>query len=698
MPPKRKRTKSSSSPSPVSPREVQKVRSLRAAFKYGIEYETLVYSPLIQAEYLNAKTASVGKTYADNRCGFLDFDSNTNTNFKSTPYRKIMQNLFGDDFAFEWYNGKLCPATANNNAFQEPYTKWAITYDGSVTNKAVGSFIGPLYRRIEDLLSPYPQIPEDPNQVIDFIEIVSPPLTRASVEAGELQRIFTRLSQDGRIQYYNNPKTSNHMHMTCDQHLRDPHVLYNLYVTWMIAEPLILMALPYWRRNNERYAQSIYSALKSRPHDVRAIYSTLINLKHNTYTTELYTLFSQSPKHYLRSVDKAIARVLGAVRVPSRMKNKEIFDSKTDVPILILSSIFQDYIGKPDKNGQYKNNIARYAAFNCLNMLNTNAAARTVEVRIKHGSDDPDEIQGYLNLFTELAIVAIMKGNSGYHLSAEDLDIIISANQLIVEQSTLLQLDDDTFKKLQDKLLNIVDKHVFKGSDKDQTKARDFMLAQIRTMRDVSKTASTGVGGAKTKREKTMPTRTTATTDKTWVFCYGSNGMEQLRERVGHVGPWTYRPVVLKGYARIFSGYSGTWKGGVASIWPSPKHKVYGSIVQMTATEIKKLDKYEGVGTPGWYYQEDVVVHDAITGKEYKAMGYIKEDMEMTDVPSVKYLQSIELNLKAAGLKPRQVGTALKIYGIPDLMTMKLTEIGKWEYGAAAITFKTKRLAKQFAT
>ena len=118
----------------------------------------------------------------------------------------------------------------------------------------------------------------------------------------------------------------------------------------------------------------------------------------------------------------------------------------------------------------------------------------------------------------------------------------------------------------------------------------------------------------------------------------------------------------------------------------------------MTATEIKKLDKYEGVGTPGWYYQEDVVVHDAITGKEYKAMGYIKEDMEMTDVPSVKYLQSIELNLKAAGLKPRQVGTALKIYGIPDLMTMKLTEIGKWEYGAPAITFKTKRLAKQFAT
>ena len=673
---KSKKRKASNSLRKASPSSV----SLRSQFKYGLEYETLVYSKLLKSMYNQAKLESKGKTYAENTCGFLDFNAHNNNNFNSTPYRKIMQELFGDDkFVYEWYNANLCPKKLGN--FQPPYAKWAITFDGSVTAKdelIQHSLIRPIYNRIDDLV--YGQVDDAvANEMIDYIEIVSPPLTRKQVDDGELQHVFKTLSHGGKIKYYNNPKTSNHIHMSCATYFENPNVLYNLYIVWMIAEPLILLSLPYWRRDNWRYAQSIYSALKSRyGANLKDVYTGLINMNRGIETTQLFDLFKVTPKHYLRSVDDQLLSVLNKLNddvnnlpVPD-LTNNAIFNKLgSEIPTMVFASIFQDYIGKKDAHGQFKANVARYAAFNCLNLLNANPDARTVEIRIKHGSDDPDEIKAYIDLFTELAIVAINQGSKPFALSSQEIDSIMSASLLILVNPKL-HIDPSS-------LFDIFDKHIFNNLRSNyQTASRRFIMQQISKMNEVSAI----VGGA--KREKT------------WVFCYGSNGMEQLRARVDHKGPWEYRPVVLKGYARIFSGYSGTWNGAVASIWPDPKRKVYGSIVKMTKTEIKKLDRYEGVGAAGWYYQDTFTVHDAHTGEAYTAMGYVKEDMEMTAVPSVKYLHSIELNLKAAGLKASQVGKALKIYGIPDT-DLKVKEIGKWVYGSAAITFKSKRLQKAFA-
>jgi Putative amidoligase enzyme/Gamma-glutamyl cyclotransferase, AIG2-like len=660
--------------------------ALRNNFQYGLELETLIYSDLLQREYETTKTASEGNTYAGERCGFLDFNYNnkgSNPEFISAHFRGILSKvLHSDDFTFEWYNGKLCPEVDGD--FQQPYTKWAITYDGSVVTEKDGERFTPLYHRIEDIGVDYTsKLPK----MIERIEIVSPPLSYAKIKNKELQRIFNLLRHNGQIQYFNCPRTSHHIHMSCGEHFQNPHVLYNFYVTWMIAEPLLLLSMPYWRRANRDYAESMYSAMKKRyAHDDRilSVYSTLINMKHNDRSSSLLGLFADSPSYFSRSTKL----------YDHGTSNAAIFDDREDKPIKVLASIFQDYIGKPDANGQFKQNPARYAALNCLNLLNANPNARTVEVRLKHGSDDPDEVQGYMELFTELAIVAIKKGlnEESYELDLNEMKTLLYANDVILkfakECSILLDPkgheDSVSHVNILNKLLDIFNKHIFNKRSAQQEKCREFMLEQIEKMRHIStrETEAEPIameGGA--KREKT------------WVFCYGSNGMEQLRARVDHKGPWEFRPVVLKGYARIFSGYSGTWEGGVASIWPDPKRRVYGSIVKMTKTEIKKLDRYEGVGAPGWYYQDTFTVHDAITGEAYTAMGYVKEDMEMTAVPSIKYLESIELNLKAAGLKPRQVGDALKIYGIVDSQKMKVQEIGKWVFGSKEITFKSKRLA-----
>lgn len=481
----------------------------------------------------------------------------------------------------------------------------------------------------------------------------------------------------------------------------NPHVLYNMYIVWMIAEPLVLMSLPYWRRNNERYAQSIYSSLKQRyGNQIEDKYMALINMSHSSTSSDLYSMYTDAPRHYTRSIDEQIHGIMQAKhdkelgnvwkelrnKVKTRLSDNDIFNRiGKKIPVMIFASIFQAYIGKADSHGNFKANIARYSAFNCLNLLNTNRAARTVEVRIKHGSDDPIEIKGYVDLFTELAIVAIMKGTGSFNLDLHEIQKILEVNKLILDNPDLSSLDDPTFDRHRTALLDIFKKHIFPSKNPSYK----FMLTQISKMRDIRSSDATmtmTVGGGKKKQTK----------EKTWVFCYGSNGMEQLRDRVDHKGPWEYRPVVLKGHARIFSGHSGTWDGAVASIWPDAKRSVYGSIVKMTKTEIKKLDRYEGVGVEGWYYQDTFTVHDVHTKEAYNVMAYVKEDMEMTDMPSVKYLKSIEMNLKAVGLKDRQVGKALKIYGIPD-SNMKVREIGTWTYGAKAITFKSKRLEKRFA-
>ena len=714
----------------ISKTSSAKSKIIRSQFRYGVEYETLIYSELLKNMYEKAKNESKGKTYANNVCGFLDFNSHNNKNFNNTPYRKIMQELFGEEkFVYEWYNSKLCPTKFGN--FQPPYTKWAITFDSSVIAKDELSqqTIKPIYNRIDDLITTNVN-DVLASEMIDYIEIVSPPLTRKEIDEGEIQDIFKILSYNDKIKYYNNPKTSNHIHMSCASYFENPNIIYNLYIVWMIAEPLILLSLPYWRRDNWQYAQSIYSALKSRyGANVKNAYNTLINMNHKSTSTELFDLFKMTPKYYLRSVNKELLSVLtelnGTVNnLPiTNLSNNALFNqSDKFISTMIFASIFQDYIGKKDEHGQYKANVARYAAFNCLNLLNANPEAQTVEIRIKHGSDDPDEIQAYLDLFTELAIVAINQDKKSFMLNDEEIELITSTSLLILINPKIQIMPEDS------PLLKIFDKHIFNDPINNNQKAsRKFIIEHINKMNQLSGKIQGGQQPdeqleeqldkqlekqldkqlekqpkkqleeqPKKQPKKQLEKQPAKKREKTWVFCYGSNGMEQLRGRVDHKGDWEYRPVVLKGYARIFSGYSGTWNGAVASIWPDPKKKVYGSIVKMTKTEIKKLDQYEGVGAAGWYYQDTFRVHDVHTGEAYTAMGYVKEDMEMTAVPSVKYLHSIELNLKAAGLKPSQIGKAIKIYGIPDT-DLKVKEIGKWVYGSDKISFANKRYEKNFA-
>lgn len=120
-----------------------------------------------------------------------------------------------------------------------------------------------------------------------------------------------------------------------------------------------------------------------------------------------------------------------------------------------------------------------------------------------------------------------------------------------------------------------------------------------------------------------------------WLFCYGSNHVEQLLERIEKtsvttVGAW------LPGYRRVFRGWSDRWGGGVASLKKDDDGVVYGYIAKVTNDDLDVLDRYEGVAS-GKYKRKTISVETNDGSK--KAIAYVSMSTEHNS-PSLKYLKA----------------------------------------------------------
>ena len=67
-----------------------------------------------------------------------------------------------------------------------------------------------------------------------------------------------------------------------------------------------------------------------------------------------------------------------------------------------------------------------------------------------------------------------------------------------------------------------------------------------------------------------------------YYFSYGSNNLQQLADRVKHVGEFEHEPGFIRNHIRIFSGYSGRWDGAVASFYPAKNKTLDGVAVKLT--------------------------------------------------------------------------------------------------------------------
>lgn len=76
------------------------------------------------------------------------------------------------------------------------------------------------------------------------------------------------------------------------------------------------------------------------------------------------------------------------------------------------------------------------------------------------------------------------------------------------------------------------------------------------------------------------------------VFGFGSNGLEQVRDRCKNPS-LKAKKASLPGYVRFFAGENQYWQGGVASLAAASDHVTYGSVVFLTEAELLLLDSYE---------------------------------------------------------------------------------------------------------
>ena len=134
------------------------------------------------------------------------------------------------------------------------------------------------------------------------------------------------------------------------------------------------------------------------------------------------------------------------------------------------------------------------------------------------------------------------------------------------------------------------------------------------------------------------------------VFSYGSNGLVQLRERLGNPG-LTAKKAELPGSFLCFAGKSSKWNGAVATVVEAAGSAVCGNTVLLSQSELEKLDRYEGTNQRhpyakiGAYRRVDTTVVEE--GEPMPAVVFVKNDVKWDGPPSAAYLEACRVNVTA---------------------------------------------------
>ena len=157
-----------------------------------------------------------------------------------------------------------------------------------------------------------------------------------------------------------------------------------------------------------------------------------------------------------------------------------------------------------------------------------------------------------------------------------------------------------------------------------------------------------------------------------YLFSYGSNSIEQLKKRLSRIDNFVYYPAYINNYTRIFAGNSKRWDGGIASIYPCDKSKVYGIAVEVTQTELEVLDLYEG-----GYNRSIMKGYNQKLKKEEDYYVYIKQNNKFYTFPSDEYLEAID---KMLNDRNSNIDTDQRRILIKGIINNKLVTLGTWMF------------------
>ena len=125
-------------------------------------------------------------------------------------------------------------------------------------------------------------------------------------------------------------------------------------------------------------------------------------------------------------------------------------------------------------------------------------------------------------------------------------------------------------------------------------------------------------------------------------FAYASNlSREQMRQRCPSAKPKF--SAVLPNYKLIFTGWSREWHGGKATIVPFKGAIVAGAIYEISAEDLRKLDRFEDY--PNSYTHLNVMVFNE-DDVAVKAVTYVKARQEEETKPAPDYIATIKKGYK----------------------------------------------------
>lgn len=156
-------------------------------------------------------------------------------------------------------------------------------------------------------------------------------------------------------------------------------------------------------------------------------------------------------------------------------------------------------------------------------------------------------------------------------------------------------------------------------------------------------------------------------------FAYGSNlDPQQMRARCP--GEKIVGLAALRDHRLAFPLYSNRWGGGVASVQPAHADAVWGVLYELTESDLRELDEYEGFRAPGdqhnVYDREQITVElvrpdDGSIPRRVRAAAYVARPSNPSP-PSRRYLDAILTGARHHRLPEEYVAKLSAIAALPE--------------------------------
>jgi len=128
-----------------------------------------------------------------------------------------------------------------------------------------------------------------------------------------------------------------------------------------------------------------------------------------------------------------------------------------------------------------------------------------------------------------------------------------------------------------------------------------------------------------------------------YYFAYASNlNKQQMKSRCPDARPKF--TATLPNYKLVFTGWSRSWHGSVATIKPFRGEKVRGAIYEASDACLRQLDKYEA-----GYTRFNVTVYDE-DNQPHQSVTYIKSGQIEESLPSKEYGEVIRQGYRDWGI------------------------------------------------